>query len=356
MQAIKHEIAGGGFAGADISGGKMITFPFVRGEQRVRMTIGNGVMLAARDRISNWRTFLNVFWSKKFDVKYTPALVKVVSEVTGLDTKGFSIDDLVQALHAIAQLPADVLLKAQYKLLGHHLHIGLGVRPVFMSWKQHLERMIVRFNEARTQYIKKHKLADSVNDIQALIKSWKAVDTKHGVRTSSKLLLYSLPPPNLGAMKWVKALRWSPKPAPFHWRVGDVKEVEAFIAAAEKFVYLGYCPREPVTRTKALMQFPIKELLAAIQALGGSLEVDYCTVTIPKPFPAFKVKAKASMQVQFSGTPAQQVRQGVDAFIAALKKNADTLEDMEVQHVLRMTSLANVGHVTSRFTSTKEAY
>ena len=346
-----------------------MTFPFIRGEKRVSMLVGNETALIIRNKISNWRTFINVFWDYGVSPRYESVFAKTIHEVTGANTLGFDLNDLMELMDGLRELPPDTLLRGMYNTMGFNKHISMALRSVFMIWKHHLESLIVRFNHVRTEYITKHKLKDPPNDISKLIQAWKVVDTKHKINTSSKILFYSMPPDDLSKVVWVSARRWASTPEKFMWEIKKSPvshPINEFLAAIESngFVYPGFCPKRPVSRLNALLKFPIKELIVCIKALGGKIDMEYCELLgkIPsiQPFkrPVGQVKLTKLPELEqvckkYGVTKVRSIgsivmksliiRWGVDDFIDQLKHNTELIKEVEADYVRKVDAIVCVG-------------
>lgn len=337
---IKKEFVGG----LAPSSGKVVAFPTVRGEGAVALKIGDGVPREVRGRISNWRTYINVS-------THTRNMPRVVGEVTGVDTSDFSLKDVVDMYEEMHKMPPAKLLDMVYCTFRVDRYSTLALRTVFMIWKHHLEELVLRFNHLRTRYIKKNGLDDPVNDMTKL--KWKKVDQKHNINSSSRLLLFSLPPKSMDELPGGSGA-W-PKHDKFHWRVSDGRVsglIDDFLSS--DFLYPGFCPRVPVERLKKLMKFPIDKLLKCMQAMGGTVKIDYCMILSEfKEKPPAKKKAKP---IRMKKRPAlkqlekkygvagdvAKIRWHTDEFLSFLKANLEVLAEKEAAST--RTTINLVGH------------
>jgi len=307
--SIVQEIVGGGVSQKK-SGGKILTFPRPRNETMTRIIFGDRTLMSIREKISNWRTFVDVHWKKNgtLDKKSMEPLKDVLHELLDLDFQ-CNQDEVLQILEGIFKLPDADIINGIGK--AHHLNepIIISFRVNYMIWRDHLEELVMRFNETRTNYIKKHKLKDKPNDIPQLLENWRKYDRKYHIDSSSKLLLFSNLPANPSDIPNIKEskAKWNPGIERFDWTTGNkTKDLEEKLL---KFQYLGFCPCEPVNRFVKLLEFPVKELLLAIKTLGGEKpKADYCDmlqnlkkVLIPPKFGENPPKLKISKIPHSSG-------------------------------------------------------
>jgi len=335
-------------------GGKLVTFPFVRGENRVRMKIGHRVPVEMRNRITNWMTFVNVFWDKGFQSEHVDRMADAIGFATGIDTRGFSAPELIQLLVGMRKLKPNVIVRGIYRSMRFDSHVITGLRTIFMIWKHHLEELVLRFNETRSAYIRRRKMKVPVNDVRELRKKWKIPDAKYKIGTSSLLLFYSLPPATLEPLIWVAATKWK-QPAKFHWGgLPNMPEIDDFEKAAADFVYTGFCPKEPLKRIRALMKFPIAELIACIRRLGGRVNTKYDLklpkITTPRAiaprWTARPIPSPEKLRKKYGKADPNslKIRWLMDEFVDQLTRNADALKSMEAANFYKVQATIDVGY------------
>ncbi len=281
MSIVREIITGG--ASRQITGGKIVTFPRPRNETITRIVFGDRTLMSIREKISNWRTFIDVYWKKNgtLDKKSTLSFYQVLKDIFHVPIPEDQTE-VLQLIEGIFSMTNPQILNGIGK--SHHLNepIIISFRVNFMIWRDHLEELLMRYAEARNKYIKKHKFKDQKNDMTALLENWKKYDEKYEIQSSSRLLLFSNLPaspskiPSI-AHKYSGEVKWNPNIKKFHWGCGNKKVIVQLEAALKDFIYMGFCQRKPVYRYGKLLEFPIKELLLAIKFLGGeSPKADYC--------------------------------------------------------------------------------
>lgn len=358
MDTIISEMKVGGYDKLDdakYTGGKTVSLPFIRGEKKIQLSVGNNTSLIIRNRISNWRTFINVFWSD--GISHEEQLAKVVGEVLGINTTGFSVDEILQLFTGLQKIP---ILKCVYNSFGFRSHIVSALRSIFMIWTQHIETLILQFDHARTRYVKKGVV---VNDIKKLMSKWRESDEKHNIHTSSKLILFSLLP-DLSKLSWVQSKKWSTPPPKFHWDV-PIKSVNAFLdeVKARDFYYPGFCPKEPIKRLKLLLKFPIKLLIEAIIELNGSVKTDYSSMLTRITNIKIRDAPDILDDMRLSSLPDQKtlnvqygikstkypksvaIRWCMDNYLDQLKSHTSELKKLEDHHLHMVESIIKVGDI-----------
>lgn len=325
------------------SGGTVVTYPLVRGEKANAFNLGNEVPLIVRSKISNWRTYLNVNWP------HSPKNISaIVGEIIGVDTDEFSHKEVLDLFDGLRKMPTEQLVSGVFATFNIERHTIKALRTIFMIWRHHLERLVLYFNKMRTAYIKKNKANAVLNDMDSLVASWKNVSRKNNIDSSSRLLLFVLPPKSMdelpgGSGKW-------PNHDKFHWDVPGLQNlVDDFLSSA--FIYPGFCPKVPEERLSMLMKFPIDKLLKCINAMGGRINLDYCKLFSElKAPPVTRLKCKTHRLAQpksgkYKDSDLRRIKDETDEFINFLKKNIDALGERE-SAITRLTiSLVEIGHI-----------
>lgn len=370
--SILQEIVNGGVSKKTYSN-DVIVFPRPRNESLTKIVYGDRVNTSIRGKISNWRSFTDVYWNKNgtLDGKFFNSLRATASEIFRLELS-MNQDGILYLMKEIFNLPDKDFINGI--LMSHNLHepISLGFRMNFMIWRDHLEELVLRFNEVRTKYIESHKLPDATNNIKALLKNWKHYNKYYKINSSSKLLLFSnLPetPQQIPSVK-ISVHKWNSRIKQFHWRVGKVKSTIILQEKLNKFLYMGYCPYKPIYRFNKLLEFPIKELLVATKELGGEVKVDYCGLLskinnlkyIPKfsnTIPKLKKKKLPPVAVlkseynMASSVPHDiknlSIRWYVDEYIKMCKLTKGYCASKEAYYIRLVKEITEIGHASSKY-------
>ncbi len=270
-------ITGGKFDIEKYKDASALTFPAPRDEQPKVIMVGNRARIAGRSKTSSWHSFSNLYFdSAHLDKKYEPKLINCVAEMFEISSD-LSMKELIMFITKFIRLPPEKVFYAIAKQIGLYQPITMGIRSVFMLWKDHLQELLLKFIQYRNHYIRQKKIDAPLNNIGELIASWKEFDHKHSIDSSSLVLLYSfLPefPHSIPAIKhkFQPDVRWKKKPIEVKWLTNtklDTKIGDFLKAVKErKFQYLGFCPREPTVRLARLMSFPTDKLNDCLIAIG----------------------------------------------------------------------------------------
>lgn len=279
--SITEEIISGGVS-KKTHGGKIIAFPRPRGETLTKIIYGDRVDTNIRQKISNWRTFINIYWNKDGTIEknFFSTMKKIMGEVFNLDFT-MKQEEVLYTMKEIFFMPSEKIISGIGMSYNLHEIIVLVFRSMFMIWKDHLEELVLKFDNARTEYIKLHKLHLPINNVKDLLRNWKHYNKYYKINSSSKLLLFSnLPehPGNVIGNDFKKPKKWNSRIKQFHWEVSGVGSTVKLHKKLKEFVYIGYCPYKPIYRFNKLLEFPIKELVKATKDLGGLIKVDYCSM------------------------------------------------------------------------------
>ena len=366
MSIVQEIITGG--ASCKKNGGKILTFPRPRKESMIRIVYGDRTVMSIREKISNWRTFVDVYWKENgtLDKNSLSSLKDVLFSIFCVKFE-CEQSEIIQILEGIFSLSNDEMMHGIGK--SYHLNepIVLSFRVNFMIWRDHLEELVMRFNEARTKYIKKNKGKEKINDIPTLLENWRKYDEKYDINSSSKLLLFSNLPSSPSDLPHIKhsKLKWSTHMEKFHWSVG--KKTQNLEEKLLEFCYHGFCPLEPLTRFNKLLKFPIAALLEATRALGGEPpKADYCDMLkslksamvtpkfrekIPnlnvKKIPQLKKKYKMKSKTSFDNNNLV-IRWYIDQYIELCKQTKPYFIAKE-KYYLEITNILNtVGFVVKK--------
>lgn len=352
---------------------EVIVFPRPRNETLTRIVFGDRVNVSIREKISNWRTFVDVYWNKNgtLDPKFFGSLRKTVGEILGLDLHTDQ-KNILQIMREIFSMSDENLLNGITRSYKLHDPISLGFRMSFMIWRDHLEELVVRYNEARTAYIEHHKTKNITNNMKELLKNWKHYNKYYKINSSSKLLLFSnLPktPRDIPHVN-VNVNKWNSRVKKFYWTVDKVKSTHVLQKKLDKYLYLGYCQYKPIYRFNKLLEFPIKELLTAAKDLGCTTNIDYCSMfkkidtlnsslKFTKKIPKIKKRKNPSNQelkLKYGlNSPSKYdlansaIRWYVDEYISICGLTRDYCSEKELYYLRLVKEINKIGNLSSKY-------
>lgn len=320
-------------------GGKTHIYPNPRSEPVVRVLVGNSVGITLRNRVSSWKAFKGVY---KTEVPSDKILNGLVSDFLGYDVTGplestegdsktekyLTIPELNAIFESIFKSNLKITILRSFKI---YQPISSAIRSVFMLYKDHIEELLLKFDAGLA------KLNGKKSQIPDLMTNWREINKKYKIGSSSKLILFLFPPkspsmlPNL-AEKYVKVPGWHPKIELFDWSTKD-KKMAGLISKfrdeikSREFLYLGFCPKRPVFRLTALMNFPTDALLDCLNYMDietrdyTKLHTKLKVIRLPKPTTAkFEFATEKAI-----GDGLEKLYSHIDNLLETCKKNLGTL-------------------------------
>jgi hypothetical protein len=203
-----------------------------------------------RDSFIDWGTFLEIYHDNLSYTLMFDQMIKLLNIKENDNLREFMIPLIKKIYH----LPAAAHMACMVKQFMVYEPLSVIIHGLFTTIKLHYEYVFDKFLNARNNYIAANNLKDPTNDIPELKKYWENMDQQYNLDSSSVMLLFLHPPNGLKSR-----LNF------------NITGHEAVIAplkdAVKKFHYLGFCPKVPQERLKALLNFPINEFIKAIRAI-----------------------------------------------------------------------------------------
>ena len=224
-----------------------------------RVSIGNASKMYLKNKMFEWTAFKDTYYTKnKLDDKHYKQLLCVMNDIFPLPIYTTDENEILFLINGIYKANSQEIMNALVKSTTIYSPLQASIRHLFMIYKIYLEKLIEKFVVARNKHIDEHKLKNDKNNLNRLIARWNSIDAENNINTSSLMLFFNFPPPNTKLEKSIPQLEWDIK--------GN-EEIDAFHKAIKKskFNYIGFCPHVPIHRFKLLLQFPVKELIAATQ-------------------------------------------------------------------------------------------
>lgn len=189
-----------------------------------------------QDTLLDWGAFLQNYKNSVTD----NILIEQVSNIINIDNID-SIKKLLECVKLIHKMPAKNHLNCMIKQYFAYENLSLAIHGIFTTLVEYIESMIkmLWLSGNNKNWSNLHEELESINRDQDLA-------------SSSIILLFCNPPKNLG----------SPLEFP-----NKTKQTANFIKAIKKFKYMGFCPKVPIKRLNALLQFPLVALFQAIKSI-----------------------------------------------------------------------------------------
>jgi hypothetical protein len=233
----------------------------------IEYVVSDRFKASLRDTIIDWTEFKK-FYEKNKDTKQlfehvlklmnVPDMKKTQKELshTSLLKK-----ETLAIVKKIYELPLEnhlVCLSSQYFL---HEPLSHAIQFVFIAIKRHFEEIVELFADCRANFLEEQKLGD-VQDFDQLLQHWTDTDTHQNFNTSSVILFFLNPPPNIVNQELDIKIKGLSKNNPV------VNALDRLDKAIKQFKYPGFCPKVPKERLDKLLKFPLEEFANAIIALG----------------------------------------------------------------------------------------
>lgn len=203
-----------------------------------------------RDTFIDWGTFLEIYHD---NLDYTILFDQIV-KILGLKETENLKESMLPLVKKIYELPANAHIAAMLKQFMIFEPVSVAIHSLFTTLKVHFEQLFELFLITRNAYILNNNTKDKINDLTSLKKYWNDMNEEYQLDSSSPMLLFMNPPKGMKSK--------------LNFNVSNHEEVIAKLKDAVKsFHYQGFCPKVPYKRLSALLEFPIKEFVAAIRSL-----------------------------------------------------------------------------------------
>ena len=206
-----------------------------------------------RDSFIDWGTFLEIYHNNLSYTLMYDQMIKLLNIKENENLREFMLPLIKKIYH----LPASAHMACMVKQFMIYEPLSVIIHSLFTTIKMHYESIVDKFLQCRNNYISTNNLNDKTNNIPRLKKYWQNMDQQYNLDSSSVTLLFLHPPAGLKSK-----LNF------------NITGLESYIAplkdAVKQFRYLGFCPKVPQVRLKALLDFPINEFTNAITAMDAS--------------------------------------------------------------------------------------
>ncbi len=205
-----------------------------------------------RDSFIDWGTFLEVYHNNLNYTLMFDQMVKLLNIKENENLREFMIPLVKEIYH----LPAKAHITCMLKQFMIYEPVSVAIHSLFTTIKLHYEYIVDMFISTRNKFILENETRDKTNDIIELKKYWDAMNQQYSLESSSTTLLFLNPPKGMKSN--------------IHYSVkGKEEMISPLKDAIKKFHYLGYCPKVPQARLKALLDFPVNEFVAAIRSMDS---------------------------------------------------------------------------------------
>lgn len=206
-----------------------------------------------RDSFIDWGSFLEIYQDNLNYTLLFDQMVKILNIKENENLKEF----MIPLVKKIYELPAEAHLACMLKQFMIYEPISVAIHSLFTTIKLHFEFIVEMFLNTRNKYILEHTTKDKPNDILTLKKYWEDMNQQYDLESSSIILLFLNPPDGLKSKMNFNI-------------IGKESVIAPLRDAVKKFHYLGFCPKVPQMRLKALLTFPINDFIMAIKSLDST--------------------------------------------------------------------------------------
>lgn len=203
-----------------------------------------------RDSFIDWGTFLEIYHNNLNYALMFDQMVKLLNIKENENLREFMIPLVKKIYH----LPAQAHMACMLKQFMIYEPVSVAIHSLFTTIKLHYEYIIELCISARNKYILENDINDKTNDILELKKYWEDMNQQYSLESSSTMLLFLNPPKGMKSK--------------LNFNItGHEIEIAKLKDSIKKFNYLGFCPKVPQVRLKALLDFPINEFVAVIKKI-----------------------------------------------------------------------------------------
>ena len=208
-----------------------------------------------RDSFIDWGTFLEVYHDNLNYALMFDQMVKLLNIKENENLREF----MIPLVEKIYKLPANAHMTCMLKQFMIYEPVSVAIHSLFTTIKLHYEYIVDTFLMSRNKYILENKTKDKLNDVQELKKYWSEMNTQYDLDSSSTTLLFLNPPKGMKSN--------------IHFNISKLDlPISQLKDAIKKFHYLGFCPKVPQERLKALLTFPINEFVNVIKQLDPEIK------------------------------------------------------------------------------------
>ena len=224
------------------------------------------------NRIIAWESFKRVYYKDDvIDIKYYNDFINNIYKVIPFIGYTSNENDILKNLYELYNESDETIANTIMDKINSKNNFNKTIHHLFMSWKSYIEKLIELFISLREKYILDNNLTDPRNNIKDLFDKWLNINIEQNLDTSSLILLFNFPPKH-----YADAL--GPDIPKIHWNIKTHKldnKITDFlnIIKKNKFEYIGFCKNDLITRFKALLLFPIDDLLKLIYELYTNVKI-----------------------------------------------------------------------------------
>lgn len=226
-----------------------------------KIVIGNETKNFINNRMLEWDSFKSTFYTNgKLDPKYYDKFLNALNSIFIMPFFTVSENEILYFINNIYKAKPSEIFNGLQKVIPVNNTIKSAIRHLFMVYKIYIEKTIELYVSLRGKYITdKHLSAkNKENNFAEMLEKWHLIDSKNSIDTSSTILYFNFPPPDIEFEKTIPKIEWGIK--------GCAVKLDASIKKflnkikATKFNYIGFCPHVAIARFKLLLDFPIDEL------------------------------------------------------------------------------------------------
>ncbi len=245
---ISTELIQGGFAGGGFSrnsAGRVKIIDIFRSgsigdvkNDSCPTRLGDDVEDKMKNFVISWRVFCQYY--SVGDNSYPSKLNEKLNDLF-ISSNELTPSEWVKVVRLINKLPHADFYKLANRILGASDKLHLIIKVIFMNYRDLLERIFRRF-------LVLQGLDPGLPKLEA---KWKALDKKFKIESTSPMLYFST----------YFGLTFKNARPKFSTRFSSLD------SALKKYKYLGFCRKKPIYRLQVLLDFPVIELLEAINTL-----------------------------------------------------------------------------------------
>ncbi len=166
-------------------------------EKFSKIELDNGIIVTGdrfkyiiRDLLIEWGTFKDAYDKTINYDNILDQAIKILNLKKSEDYK----KNLIKTLDHIYKLPANVHIATLVKQFMLYEPVSEAIQYLFITIKQHFEKIVKLFIDERNKYITEKGLDDKLNDLPSLMERWEELNEEYGYDTSSLLLFFLNPP------------------------------------------------------------------------------------------------------------------------------------------------------------------
>lgn len=220
----------------------------------INYVVSDKFRMMLRDSFIDWGTFLEIYHDNLDYATLFDQIIKLLNVKENESIRHF----LIPMVKKIYALPAEAHMTCMLKQFIIYEPVSVAIHSIFITIKMFYEHLIEQFLITRNRYIELNNTKDKTNDLTQLKEYWSSLNQQYNLETSSLLLLFINPPNGLKSG--------------IYFAIEGNNAVAKFKQSIKQFHYKGFCIKEPHKRLRALLEFPVNDIIAAISKLDSIVE------------------------------------------------------------------------------------